>query len=145
MPFRCTGDDPVELLLGIGFERLADVDAGIVEQDVDRPEFPRRLGGEGPPGGDIGDIDRAVQGASAQGADLAGCFVGLVLIVQMAKGNVRPFGGEGERRGAADPARTASDQRDFSRELHDVLPCHGALLKVGTRLTVPPAIRASAA
>src|SRR4029453_10773533 len=116
------GDNPVELLLAIGFERLADVDAGIVEQDVDRPELARGLGGEGSPGGDIGDIDRAVQGAPAEGADLAGGFVGLPVIAQMTKGDARALGGEGERRGATDPARAAGDQSDFSRELHAVLP-----------------------
>ena len=118
-------DDPVELLLGEGLERLADVDAGIVEQDVDRPELARRLGGEGPAGGDVGDIDRAVQGAPAERADLAGCLVGLALVVEMAEGDVRALGGEGQGRGAADAARAAGDQSDFSRELHAVLPSHG--------------------
>ena len=102
----------------IGLERLADVDAGIVEQDVDRPELARRLGGEGSPGRDVGDVDRAVHGAPAERADLAGGLVGLGIIVQMAKGDVRALGGEGERRGATDPARAAGDQGDFSRELH---------------------------
>ena len=78
--------------------------------------------GEGPPGGDIGDVDRAVQGAPAERADLAGGLVGLGLVVEMAKGDVRTLGGEGQRRGAADAARAAGDQSDFSRELHAVLP-----------------------
>ena len=115
-------DDPVELLLGEGLERLADVDAGIVEQDVDRPELARRLGGEGPPGGDVGDVDRAVQGAPAERADLAGGLVGLGPVVEMAKGDVRALGREGQRRGAADAARAAGDQSDFSREFHAFSP-----------------------
>jgi hypothetical protein len=59
-----------------------------------------------------------------QRADLGGGFVGLGVIVQMAKGHVRALGGERERRGAADPARAASDQSDFSRELHAWSPCY---------------------
>src|SRR5262245_65245087 len=46
----------------------------------------------------------------------------------MAKGDVRALGGERERRGAADPARAASDQIDFSRELHAWSPCYEAML-----------------
>jgi hypothetical protein len=101
-----------------GFERLADIHAGIVEQDVDRPELARRLAGEGPAGRDIGDVDRAVQGTPAERADLAGRLVSLGAVVEMAKGDIRALGGEGERRGAADPARAAGDQGGFTRELH---------------------------
>src|SRR5262249_16155817 len=118
-------DDPVELRLAIGFEGLADVHAGIVEQDVDRPELARRRAGEGPAGRDIGDIDRAVQGAPAERPDLISGFVGLGIVSQMAKGDVRALGGECQRRGAADPARAAGDQCDFSRKLHAVLPAVG--------------------
>jgi hypothetical protein len=117
-PLQVHGDDPVELLFAVGFERLADVHACIVEQDVDRPELPRRLAGERPGGCDVGNIDRAMQGAPAHGTDLAGGFVGLGIVVQMAKGNVRAFGGERQRRGATDSARTAGDQSDFACELH---------------------------
>ena len=74
------------------------------------------------PGRDVGDVDRAVQGAPAERADLAGGLVGLGPVVEMAKGDVRALGGEGQRRGAADAARAAGDQSDFSRELHAVLP-----------------------
>src|SRR5256885_1431383 len=35
-------DDAVELLLGIGFEWLANVHSCVVEQDVERPELARR-------------------------------------------------------------------------------------------------------
>jgi len=115
------GNDPVEFLFGIGFEWLANVYSCIVEQDVDRSELSRRLAGKGPPGPNIGDIERTVHGAPAQGADLGGGFVGLRIIVQMAKGNVRALCGERERRGAADPARATRDQSDFSRKLHAVL------------------------
>ena len=78
--------------------------------------------GEGPAGRDVGDVDRAVQRAPAERADLAGGLVGLGVVVEMAEGDVGALGGEGERRGAADAARAAGDQRDFSRKLHAVLP-----------------------
>src|SRR5262249_10026052 len=46
----------------------------------------------------------------------------------MAKDDVGALCGERERRGAADPARAASDQSDFSRELHAWSPCYEAML-----------------
>jgi len=87
-----------------GFEWLANVHTCIVEQDVDRPELQRRLAGKDLPRRNIGDIDRAVHGAPAQGADLGGGFGGLGIIVQMAKGYVCALCGERDRRGTTEPA-----------------------------------------
>jgi hypothetical protein len=82
-------DDAVEVGLGVVGKRLADVHTGVVEQDIDGSEFRRGVLGEGPGRGDVSDVDRAVQGATAVGANFRGSRIGLGVVVQVAERNVR--------------------------------------------------------
>ncbi len=95
MPFRCTSDDAVEVRLGVVLELLADVHAGVVEQDVDRPECARRLpAANARRGSDVRDVDRAVHRAASQRADFAGGLIRLCAVIEMAERDIRALGRE---------------------------------------------------
>ena len=128
-------DDPVEFCFGIGLERLANVHAGVVEQNVDRTEIAGHLGGEFPTGPDIGDIQRPMRGAAAKGNNFRRRLIGLVPIIEMTKRDIRALGRKSECGGAADAPRPAGDERDFSCEFHAGLPCCRTMLPRDRGLT----------
>ena len=92
-------------------------DAGVVEQDVDRAQFPH--GGLDHPldGGSIGDVDGEPERAPAESLHRPHRF-GKLRFAHVGERDVRPVLGHALRDGPSDPARAARDERDLSVETH---------------------------
>jgi len=116
-------DDAVEFFLGVVFELLANVHAGVVEQDIDRAERCGGFGGEGAGGGDVRHIQRTMHRAAAERRDLGRRRVGLGPSSRWQKAMSAPS--------ARRPARWRGRSRAIRRDQCDLLascmvalPCH---------------------
>jgi hypothetical protein len=88
------------------------VDAGVGDQDADRPEpglggVDERIGG-----GRVGEVGPGRDRAAAEAADRRGGLFGRVGARGVRDDDVVAVLGEPQRDGAADPARGAGDERD---------------------------------
>ena len=95
----------------IAGERIAPVDAGIVDQDGDAPDLGLDLFRHGHAVVAFGDVERVAFRLAAGGFDLP-CGLGRRLAVDVERHDLRAFARIAERDGAADARAGAGDRRD---------------------------------
>ena len=109
-------------------QRAADLDAGMVVQDVDPTVLVQRSGNELLDRRVIADIGRDRLGATTDSVDVAGrCFAGY--LVPVGDHHHRPFPGHDHGAGAADAGPCACHHGDAIFQNHD--PSLSAMVFVG--------------
>ncbi len=121
-PLEVHVEDEVVVLLADLEERLADLDAGVVDEDVEAPE-----GGDGGADEALGlrgdaDVGAERDGLPAQLLDLRRDGARFVLLAVVVHGHVGALAREAQGDGLADAARAAGDEGGLAFESHRVPP-----------------------
>ena len=109
-------DQPVEIRRRGLEQRLLDQDAGVVDQDVETAERGERTLEHRQHRRLVGDVRAYGEGAAAAGMDLGDDRLDLGLRREIVHRHMGALGRKRERDRAADPARSAGDQRALAVE-----------------------------